>query len=131
MLAPHVAKAETKINGYVIPKHAKIFINYWAISRDPAIWKNPDRFEPERFLDNDIDFGGHHFNLIPFGSGRKICPGMPLASRMLHCIIATLCHNFDWKLKQGTESKQFQREDVFGQVLQKKTPLWAIPINKV
>ncbi|XP_047945893.1 carnosic acid synthase-like [Salvia hispanica] len=131
LLAPHVAKDETKINGYVIPKHAKIFINAWAISRDPAIWNNPDRFEPERFLDNDIDFGGHHFNLIPFGSGRKICPGMPLASRMLHCMIATLCHNFDWKLQQGTESKQFQREDVFGLVLQKKNPLWAIPINKV
>ncbi|KAL1547481.1 unspecific monooxygenase [Salvia divinorum] len=131
LLAPHVAEDETKINGYLIPKHAKIFINIWAISRDPNIWKNPDRFEPERFLDNGIDFGGRHFELIPFGSGRKVCPGMPLASRMLHCMIATLCHNFDWKLEQGTESKQFQREDVFGLVLQKKTPLWAIPINKV
>nr|AWD93593.1 cytochrome P450 CYP76AK5 [Salvia miltiorrhiza] len=129
LLAPHAAEVETHINGYVIPKNAKMFINVWAISRDRSIWKNPESFEPERFLDNGIDFGGHHFELIPFGSGRKVCPGMPLASRMLHCMVATLCHNFDWKLEQGTESKQLQRQDVFGLVLQKKSPLWAIPIK--
>nr|A0A1D8QMD1.1 RecName: Full=Carnosic acid synthase; AltName: Full=Cytochrome P450 76AK6; Short=SfCYP76AK6; AltName: Full=Miltiradien-20-al synthase; AltName: Full=Pisiferic acid synthase [Salvia fruticosa]AOW42544.1 cytochrome P450 76AK6 [Salvia fruticosa] len=129
LLAPHLAEEETQLNGYIIPKNTKIFINDWTISRDPSIWKNPEMFEPERFLDNDIDFCGQHFELIPFGSGRRICPGLPLASRMLHCMVATLCHNFDWELEKGTESKQLQREDVFGLALQKKIPLRAIPIK--
>ncbi|XP_057781936.1 carnosic acid synthase-like [Salvia miltiorrhiza] len=128
LLAPHLAEEETRVNEYIIPKNTKVFVNFWAISRDPSVWKNPERFEPERFLDSDIDFKGHHFELIPFSSGRRICPGMPLATRMLHCMVATLCHNFDWELERGAQSKQLQREDVFGIVLQKKIPLRAIPI---
>nr|WEQ50544.1 cytochrome P450 76AK24 [Salvia officinalis] len=129
LLAPHVAEEELRINEYIIPKSSKVIVNFWAITRDPSIWKNPECFEPERFLDNDIDFEGQHFELIPFSSGRRICPGIPLASRMLHCMVATLCHNFDWELEKGAESKQLQREDVFGLALQKKTPLKAIPIK--
>ncbi|KAL1535773.1 unspecific monooxygenase [Salvia divinorum] len=127
LLSPHVAEDETQLNGYVIPKNTKMFVNFWGITRDPSIWKNPECFEPERFLDKDIDFGGQHFELIPFSSGRRICPGLPLAGRMVQCMVATLCHNFDWKLEKGIESKEFQREDVFGLALQKKNPLWAIP----
>ncbi|XP_057771422.1 carnosic acid synthase-like [Salvia miltiorrhiza] len=129
LLAPHVAEEETQLDGYLIPKNTKMFVNVWAITRDPTIWKDPERFEPERFLDKDIDFSGQHFELIPFSSGRRICPGMALASRMLPCMVAALCHNFDWELERGNESKRLQREDVFGLALQKKTPLWAIPIK--
>ncbi|XP_042016944.1 carnosic acid synthase-like [Salvia splendens] len=129
LLSPHVAERETEVNGYIIPKDTKVFVNFWAISRDPNIWKNPDSFEPERFLDSEIDFRGQHYELIPFSSGRRNCPGMPLASRMLPCMVATMCHNFDWELEIGNESKQLQREDVFGLALQKKTPLRAIPIK--
>nr|A0A1D8QMD2.1 RecName: Full=Carnosic acid synthase; AltName: Full=Cytochrome P450 76AK7; Short=RoCYP76AK7; AltName: Full=Miltiradien-20-al synthase; AltName: Full=Pisiferic acid synthase [Salvia rosmarinus]AOW42545.1 cytochrome P450 76AK7 [Salvia rosmarinus] len=129
LLGPREAVEETQINGYTIPKNAKIMVNFWAMTRDPSIWKNPESFEPERFLGKDIDYEGQHFELIPFGSGRRICPGMPLASRMLHCMVATLCHNFDWELEGGAESKQRQREDVFGLALQKKFPLRAKPIK--
>ncbi|XP_057805478.1 11-hydroxysugiol 20-monooxygenase-like [Salvia miltiorrhiza] len=129
LLAPHVAAEEARVNEYIIPKDAKVFVNVWAITRDPSIWKNAESFEPERFLHSDIDFKGQHFELIPFSSGRRICPGMPLASRMLQCMVATLCHNFDWELEKGAESKQLQREDVFGLALQKKIPLRAIPIK--
>nr|AJD25182.1 cytochrome P450 CYP76AK2 [Salvia miltiorrhiza] len=129
LLAPHVAEEEARVNEYIIPKNAKIYVNFWAITRDPSIWKNPESFEPERFLDSDTDFNGQHFELIPFSSGRRICPGMPLASRMLQCMVATLCHNFDWELEKGTESKQLQRQDVFGLALQKKIPLKATPIK--
>ncbi|XP_057805479.1 carnosic acid synthase-like [Salvia miltiorrhiza] len=127
LLGPRVAVEETHINGYTIPKHARIIVNFWAITRDPSIWKDPELFEPERFLGKDIDFEGQHFELIPFGSGRRICPGMPLASRMLQCMVATLCHNFDWELEGGAESMHLQREDVFGLALQKKFPLRAKP----
>ena len=129
LLAPHVAEEEARVNDYIIPKNAKIFVNVWAIMRDPSIWNDPESFEPERFINNNINFGGQHLELIPFGSGRRICPGLPLASRMLHCMVATMCHNFDWKLEKGAESKKLQREDLFGLALQKKTHLRAIPIK--
>ncbi|KAL1540067.1 cytochrome P450 [Salvia divinorum] len=129
MLAPHAAEEQTEVSGYIIPKNTKIFVNFWAIARDPSIWKNPESFEPERFLDSEIDFGGQHYELIPFSSGRRICPGMPLANRMLHCMVGTMCHYFDWELEKGAESKQLQREDVFGLALQKKIPLRATPIK--
>ncbi|XP_047957063.1 carnosic acid synthase-like [Salvia hispanica] len=129
LLGPREAGEDTLVNGYTIPKNAKVIVNFWAITRDPNIWKNPESFEPERFLGKDTNFEGQYFELIPFGSGRRICPGMPLASRMLFCMVATLCHNFTWELEGGVESKLRQREDVFGLVLQKRFPLRAKPIN--
>lgn len=130
LLAPHASEEETLVKGYRIPKNTTIFVNIWAISRDPNIWKDPESFEPERFLGKDIiDFQGQHFELIPFGTGRRICPGLPLASRMLPCMLATLCHNFDWEIEASAASKSLQREDVFGLALHKKTPFWAIPIK--
>ncbi|XP_047979286.1 11-hydroxysugiol 20-monooxygenase-like [Salvia hispanica] len=129
LLSPHVAEDEARVNDYIIPKNAKIFVNVWAIMRDPSIWNDPESFEPERFLNNDINFGGQHLELIPFGSGRRICPGFPIANLMFHSMVATMCHNFDWKLEKGAESKKLQREEIFGQVLQKKTHLRAIPIK--
>nr|QCF60512.1 cytochrome P450 [Salvia dorisiana] len=129
LLGPREAAEDTQINGYTIPKNVKVIVNFWAITRDRSIWKNPESFEPERFLGTDINFEGQHFELIPFGSGRRICPGMPLASRMLFCMVATLCHNFDWELEGGVESKLREREDVFGLALQKKFPLRAKPIK--
>lgn len=129
LLIPREAVEETRVNGYRIPKGTKMFVNYWAISRDPSIWKDPESFEPKRFLGKDVDWGGQHFELIPLGTGRRICPGLPLATRMVHSMVATLCHNFDWELEQGDKSKSIQREDVFGLALLKKTPLRAIPIK--
>ncbi|KDP29428.1 hypothetical protein JCGZ_18349 [Jatropha curcas] len=68
------------------------------MGRGERIWPNPDRFEPERFLDNKIDGKGRDFELIPVGAGRRICPGLTLAHRMLHLMLASLVHSFDWKL---------------------------------
>ncbi|XP_047953166.1 carnosic acid synthase-like [Salvia hispanica] len=127
LVGPREAREVTKVNGYTIPKKTRVLVNFWAITKDPRIWKNPEVFEPERFLGTDIDFEGQHFQLIPFGSGIRICPGLPLASRMLFCMVATLCHNFDWELPGGVESKVIEREDVFGLSLQKKVSLRAKP----
>ncbi|KAL1540023.1 unspecific monooxygenase [Salvia divinorum] len=129
LLGPRVAGEDTQVNGYTIPKNTKVIVNFWAITRDPSIWANPESFEPERFLGKDINFEGQHYELIPFGSGRRICPGLPLAGRMLFCMVATLCHNFDWEIEGGPGSKLRQREDVFGLALQKKFPLMAKPIK--
>ncbi|MED6158523.1 hypothetical protein PIB30_033452 [Stylosanthes scabra] len=89
------------VGGYKIPAGSVVCINIWAIGRDPTIWENPMEFRPERFLEGQgstIDTKGHHFNLLPFGSGRRGCPGMPLAMRQLPVIIGALVQCFDWNM---------------------------------
>ncbi|KAL0302552.1 UNVERIFIED_CONTAM: Flavonoid 3'-monooxygenase [Sesamum angustifolium] len=90
---------------------------------NPALW---EEFMPERFLGNSgkWDFSGNNFNYIPFGSGRRICAGLPLAERMLGYLLASLLHSFDWKLPKG---EKVDIDEKFGFVLRKRNMLVAIP----
>ncbi|XP_065859477.1 cytochrome P450 76T24-like [Euphorbia lathyris] len=126
-LVPHKAESEVEIGGFKIPKYAQILVNVWAMGRDGSIWENPDRFEPERFLGSKIDVKGRDFELIPFGAGRRICPGLPLAHRMLHLMLASLVQSFDWKLANGIEPKELDMTESFGLSLSKAQPLLATP----
>ncbi|RDX88928.1 Geraniol 8-hydroxylase, partial [Mucuna pruriens] len=99
LLLPRKAKIDVEINGYTIPQGAQILINEWAIGRSPSIWDNPNSFSPERFLGSEIDVRGRHPQLTPFGGGRRICPGLPLAMTMLHLMLGSLINSFDWKLE--------------------------------
>lgn len=128
LLLPRKAESDQEVNGYFIPKGTQILFNAWAMGRDPSIWKNPESFEPERFLDQNIDFKGQDFQLIPFGSGRRICPGMPLANRILHMTTATLVHNFDWKLEEGTADAD-NKEELFGFAIRRAVPLRIVPLK--
>ncbi|KAF5443641.1 hypothetical protein F2P56_036179 [Juglans regia] len=128
LLLPRKAKADAEINGYTIPKGAQVLVNAWAIGRDPSLWDNANSFMPERFLGLEIDVKGRNFELIPFGGGRRICPGLPLAIRMLHLMLGSLVHNFDWKLEEGVKSEDMSMEDKFALTLQIAHPLRAIPI---
>ena len=83
---------------------------------------------PERFLGSEIDVKGRDFVLIPFGAGRRICPGLPLANRMLHLMLGSLIHSFDWKLEAGISPNDMNMEEKFGLTLQMAEPLRAIPI---
>jgi cytochrome P450 len=98
-LIPHRADNRCEIAGFVIPKHTQIIVNVWAIGRDPSIWKEPLKFIPERFIDKEtssVDYKGQNFELIPFGAGRRMCVGLPLASRMVHLLLGSLLHSFEW-----------------------------------
>ncbi|KAJ9563656.1 hypothetical protein OSB04_008816 [Centaurea solstitialis] len=128
-LLPHKALCDVEIGGFVVPKDAQIQCNVWAIGRDPAVWSDPHEFMPERFLDIDIDYRGRYFELIPFGSGRRICPGLPLAHRMLHLMLASLIQKFDWELEGGTRPEDMDMSERFGITLHKNVPLVAIPIK--
>ncbi|XP_042058097.1 ferruginol synthase-like [Salvia splendens] len=123
LLVPRRADHEVEIIGYNIPENAQIFINVWAIGRDSSVWANPSSFEPERFLDSNIGFKGQDFELIPFGSGRRMCPGLPLADRMLHLMLGSLLHGFDWKVEGVVDTTE-----EFGMALHKAVPLKAIPV---
>ncbi|CAI0409794.1 unnamed protein product [Linum tenue] len=127
LLLPRKAGADVEINGFTVPKGARVLLNLWAIGRDPTIWDDPTSFVPERFLGSDVDAKGNNFELVTFGAGRRICPGMPLALRMLHMMLGSLIHWFDWKLSDGVEPEKLDMEEKFGIALQKAKPLLAIP----
>ncbi|KAH7514061.1 hypothetical protein FEM48_Zijuj11G0048500 [Ziziphus jujuba var. spinosa] len=129
LLLPRKAEADVEIGGIVIPKGAQLFINAWAIGRDPSTWDDPNSFNPERFLGSEMDVKGTSFGLIPFGGGRRICPGLPLATRMLYLMLASLIHSFDWKLEDGIKPEDVNMEDKFGISLEMAQPLRAVPVT--
>ena len=94
---PHEAREDCSISGYHVQKGNRVIVNLWKLHRDPRIWSNPEEFQPERFLTShaNVDVIGQHFELIPFGSGRRSCPGMTLALQMTHLTIARILHGFD------------------------------------
>ncbi|CAN6548732.1 unnamed protein product [Malus baccata var. baccata] len=127
LLLPRKAEEDVEICGYIVPKGAQVFVNAWAIGRDPSIWDNPKSFEPERFLGSEIDVLGRNLELIPFGGGRRICPGLPLAMRMLHLMLGSLINSFDWKLEDEVVPETMNMEEKFGLTLQMAQPLRAVP----
>ncbi|XP_031371779.1 cytochrome P450 CYP736A12-like [Punica granatum] len=115
LLLPHECKEDTVINGYHIPKKSRIIVNVGAIGRDPKIWSgNAEEFIPERFIDNDIDLKGHDFQLIPFGSGRRICPGMVLGLINVQLVAAQLVHCFKWELPHGMLPCELDMTEEYG-----------------
>ncbi|KAL3616586.1 hypothetical protein CASFOL_039976 [Castilleja foliolosa] len=129
LLVPHKADADVEINGYTVPKDAQILVNVWASGRDPNVWPDADMFVPERFLGRDIDFRGQDFELIPFGAGRRICPGLPLAYRMVHLMLAIFAGDFGWRLEEGVKPEELDMDEEFGLTLQKAIPLKAVPVS--
>ncbi|XP_059661689.1 geraniol 8-hydroxylase-like [Cornus florida] len=128
-LIPRKVDANVEVCGYKVPKDAQVLVNVWAIGHDPSTWINPNSFMPERFLGTEIDVRGHDFELIPFGGGRRICPGLPLAIRMVHLMLASLINSFDWKLEDGIFPKEMNMEEKFGITLQRAQPLRAVPVH--
>ncbi|XP_057476212.1 (S)-N-methylcoclaurine 3'-hydroxylase isozyme 1-like [Actinidia eriantha] len=103
LLLPHRATQTCQVMGYTIPKDAIVNVNLWAMARDPKIWADPLRFNPERFLvSGGPDYMGSNYEYLPFGSGRRMCPGQPLVTRMVPPIVGTLVHLFDWALPGDT-----------------------------
>ncbi|KAI3693574.1 hypothetical protein L1987_76521 [Smallanthus sonchifolius] len=127
LLVPHKTETEVKIGEYIVPKNTQLMVNAWAMARDPICWEDPTMFNPERFLGNDqLDFKGQHFEFIPFGSGRRMCPGIPLAHRVVSLMVASFVYHFDWKLPHARE--EMDMNDIFGLTLLRATPLIATPI---
>ncbi|KAJ9553365.1 hypothetical protein OSB04_017410 [Centaurea solstitialis] len=122
-LLPHRAQETCEVMGYTIPKDSQVFVNIWAIGRDPKIWDDPLSFKPERFLGSKIDFKGQNFEFTPFGSGRRMCPGLPLGLKSVELILASLVREFDWVLPNGDDPSKLDMNDKFGVTLQKEKPL--------
>ncbi|KAL8256893.1 hypothetical protein R6Q59_028934 [Mikania micrantha] len=130
-LVPRVARQDVKVMGYDIAKGTRVIINAWAIARDPKVWDNPNEFMPERFLDCAIDFKGHNFDLIPFGAGRRGCPGIAFAMTTNESVLANLLREFDWKLPNGGREDDLDMTEQPGLTIRKKVPLLvtATPVS--
>ena len=128
LLVPHCPSETCTVGGYTIPKGSRVFVNVWAIHRDPSVWENPLEFNPDRFLNGKWDYSGSDFSYFPFGSGRRICAGIAMAERMFMYSVATLLHSFDWKLPEG---EKVDLTEKFGIVLKLKNPLVAIPTPRL
>ncbi|XVE69972.1 hypothetical protein DITRI_Ditri10aG0034000 [Diplodiscus trichospermus] len=98
LLLPHVAMEDCVVSGYHIPAGTRLFINAHKLHRDPRVWSDPCEFQPERFLTThkDIDVKGQNFELIPFGSGRRMCPGVSFALQVLELTVASLLQGFEF-----------------------------------
>lgn len=129
LLVPRQAIADVEVSGYRIPKGSQVLINAWQIGRDGKVWPEPESFKPERFLGSKIDFRGLDYELIPFGAGRRICPGMLLADRLLHMMLASMVHSFAWELPDKMEGKDLDMSDHYEIVLGKVVPLVAVPVR--
>jgi cytochrome P450 len=126
LLVPRESREKCTISGYNIPANTIVYVNAWAIQRDPNIWTNPEEFYPERFLESSINFLGQDFELIPFGAGRRICPGMSLGVASIETILANLLFSFDWKLPHGLVIEDIDIEMLLGITQHKKNPLCLI-----
>ncbi|KAF6149412.1 hypothetical protein GIB67_016950 [Kingdonia uniflora] len=131
LMLPHKANANVKIGGYDIPKGSNIHVNVWAVARDPAVWKEPLQFRPERFLEEDVDMKGHDFRLLPFGAGRRICPGAQLAINLVTSMLGHLLHHFSWAPPEGVKPEDIDLAENPGLVTYMKTPVKAVPTPRL
>ncbi|KDP39250.1 hypothetical protein JCGZ_01007 [Jatropha curcas] len=130
-LIPRESRARVEIIGYVIPIKTKVLVNAWAIGRDPKNWTEPEIFCPERFLDNAISYKGTDFEFIPFGSGRRICPGISFALPNIELPLAQLLYHFDWKLGNGMKNEDLDMTEGYGLTIRRKQDLFLVPIHPV
>ncbi|GLT61431.1 hypothetical protein SLA2020_341360 [Shorea laevis] len=126
MLVPRLSREDCQIAGYDIPKGTRILLNVWRIGRDPSVWNKPEEFWPERFIGKAIDVKGHDYELLPFGSGRRMCPGYALGIKLIQLSLANLLHGFSWKLPPTMTKDDLNMEEIFGLSTPKKVPLQAV-----
>ncbi|KAF4367373.1 hypothetical protein F8388_025791 [Cannabis sativa] len=127
LLLPHAAAEDSMVNGFYIPQNSRVLINFWTIGRDPECWTEPEKFFPERFSGSDIDLKGRDFEFIPFGSGRRGCPGMQLGLLVVRLMVAQLVHCFDWELPDGMVASELDMSEEFGLTTTRVQHLVAIP----
>ncbi|KAL8089730.1 hypothetical protein AgCh_039281 [Apium graveolens] len=128
LLVHHESMEDIVIEGYHIQKQSRIIVNIWGIGRDPKVWsENVQEFLPERFIDSDIDLRGKSFQLIPFGSGRRICPGMHLGLINVKLVVAQLVRSFDWELPFGKSPAELDMDEKFGATVPRAKHLLAVP----
>jgi cytochrome P450 len=132
LLVPHLSMADCEINGYVIPSGTRAIINTWALARDPSGWESPEEFMPERFMEGGsaaaMDYKGNEFLYLPFGTGRRICPGINFAIVTIEIMLANLMYHFDWKLPHQSVEGGISMDESFGVTVHRTEKLLLLPL---
>ncbi|CAN6900131.1 unnamed protein product [Brassica oleracea] len=126
ILIPREAMSRFKIKGFDIYPGTRIHVNTWAIGRSPDVWKDPDEFIPERFVDSNVETKGTSYELLPFGSGRRGCPAMYMGLSTVEFTLANLLYHFDWKV-----TDEVSVEEAPGLTSHRKHPLQLVPVNVI
>jgi cytochrome P450 len=134
LLLPRESMAAAAVQGgrYEIPAKTALLVNAWAIGRDPAAWAAPEEFRPERFLavaasSQAVDFRGTDYQLLPFGTGRRICPAINFAQAVLELALASLLRHFDWELPGGMRPEDLDMVEAPGLSAPPRVPLVLVP----
>ncbi|XP_021629691.1 cytochrome P450 71AU50 [Manihot esculenta] len=131
LLLPHEATEDAIIDGFLIPKKSHVIINAWAIGRDPKAWTDAEKFWPERFMGSKLDIRGRDFQLLPFGSGRRGCPGIQLGMTVVRLVVAQLVHCFKWELPNEMVPSDLDMTEEFSLVTSRANHLHAIPTYRL
>ncbi|KAK2971436.1 hypothetical protein RJ640_028474 [Escallonia rubra] len=126
LLLPRECREECEIEGFKIPVNTKVFVNAWAIGRDPDYWNNAESFIPERFENTSLDFTGNSLEYIPFGAGRRICAGISLGIANVELPLVQLLYHFNWKLPSGIKPEHLDMTETLGATAGRKENLVII-----
>ncbi|KAK9112950.1 hypothetical protein Scep_020469 [Stephania cephalantha] len=122
---PREALQDCEVAGYHVPRGTRLIANLWKLHRDPSTWQDPMEFRPERFLmdHSHVDVWGQHFEYMPFGSGRRSCPGVSFEVRVLPLILARLIHAFEMTTRGDVQVDMSEKP---GLVISKASPLEVV-----
>ncbi|CAN1859488.1 Desmethyl-deoxy-podophyllotoxin synthase [Linum perenne] len=128
LVLPRECREECQIGGYDIPLKTAVVVNVWAIARDPRYWgPDAEQFRPERFADTSVSYKGGDFEFLPFGAGKRMCPGMGFGLAAAELSLVNLLFHFDWKLPLGVEPEKLNMDELFGITIRRKNHLELIP----
>ncbi|KAF5772935.1 Germacrene A hydroxylase [Helianthus annuus] len=127
LVLPRECRQPMNLAGYDVANKTKLIVNVFAINRDPEYWKDAESFIPERFENSNTTIMGADYEYLPFGAGRRMCPGSALGLANVQLPLANILYYFKWKLPNGSSHGQLDMTESFGAMVQRKTQLMLVP----
>lgn len=127
LLLPRVCRETCDVGGFEVTEGTRVMVNGWAIARSPEHWQDAEVFRPERFVDSTAtDYTGTRYEYLPFGSGRRMCPGSNFAMATLELTVARLLYYFDWSLPDGIRPEELDMDMIVGATARRRNQLHLI-----